>query len=111
MPELTFEGTSGTYFLKNRDKRPLCVFKPVDEEAFAPNNPRNLVGPFGSPSLRKGVLSGEGSIREVAAYMIDHEKFSGVSETLLATIHHPSFQYCIIKHNEKLNSRRGNEWY
>lgn len=95
MPELTFEGTSGTYLLKNRGQRPMCVFKPIDEEAFAPNNPRGLVGPFGNPSLRKGILSGEGCIREVAAYLVDHENFSGVPETLLTTLTHPAFRYCI----------------
>lgn len=46
-PKLTNDGTSGTYFLRSTDKKPQAVFKPIDEEAFAPNNPRGNVGSFG----------------------------------------------------------------
>ncbi len=93
IPELAFEGTSGTYFLKGARKAPLAVFKPIDEEANAPNNPRGFVAKFGTPSLRKGVLSGEACVREIAAYLIDKEGFSGVPETVLVAISHPSFHY------------------
>jgi hypothetical protein len=34
--------------LRDKFKKPQAVFKPIDEEAFAPNNPRDHVGPFGS---------------------------------------------------------------
>jgi len=44
---LTNDGTSGTYFLRGGNKKPQAVFKPIDEEAFAPNNPRDYVGAFG----------------------------------------------------------------
>lgn len=71
-PKLSNDGTSGTYFLRGPDKRIEAVFKPIDEEAFAPNNPRDYVGAFGQTTFRKGVLSGEACIREVAAYMLDH---------------------------------------
>ena len=97
MPELTFEGTSGTYFLKNLKKTPLGVFKPIDEEAYAPNNPRGFPGDFGMQSLRKGVLSGEACVREIAAYLVDKDRFSGVPETFLVAISHPSFHYGTIK--------------
>ena len=93
MPELTFEGTSGTYFLKHSNRVPLGVFKPIDEEAYAENNPRGFVGHFGMPSMRKGVLSGEACVREIAAFYVDHDNFSGVPETLLVAITHPSFHY------------------
>ena len=46
-PKLTNDGTSGTYFLRGQDKKLQAVFKPIDEEAFAPNNPRDYVGAFG----------------------------------------------------------------
>ena len=59
-PELSFDGTGGTYFMKDFNHYKLAVFKPIDEEAYAPNNPRDYVGQFGQPSLRAGVLSGEG---------------------------------------------------
>jgi hypothetical protein len=46
-PKLTDDGTSGTYLMRGISKKPLAVFKPIDEEAFAPNNPRDHVGRFG----------------------------------------------------------------
>jgi hypothetical protein len=38
-PQLTKEGTSGAYFIKGT-KGLSAIFKPVDEEQYAPNNPR-----------------------------------------------------------------------
>lgn len=68
---MTEYGTGGTYLLRGKQKQTLAVFKPIDEEAFAPNNPRDHIGPFGHKTFRAGVLSGEAAIREVAAYLID----------------------------------------
>lgn len=50
-PEITFEGTCGTYFLRNSQGRKIAIFKPIDEEAFAPNNPRGHEGKFGSETF------------------------------------------------------------
>ena len=91
-PKLTNDGTSGTYFLRSQDKLPMAVFKPIDEEAFAPNNPREHRGPFGSKTFRAGVLSGEACIREVAAYLLDHEGFSNVPATTMVEATHDSFR-------------------
>ena len=66
------------------------VFKPIDEEAFAPNNPRNMTGMFGSETCRPGVKSGEATLREVTAYMLDHQRFAGVPATALVEMTHPS---------------------
>lgn len=82
-PKLTDDGTSGTYIFRGSAKQALAVFKPIDEEAFAPNNPRDHIGPFGSKSFRAGVLSGEACIREVAAYLLDTDGFSGVPPTTM----------------------------
>lgn len=68
------------------------MFKPIDEEAFAPNNPRNHVGAFGSLTFREGILSGEACIREVAAYLIDTDGFSGVPPTTMVEATHDSFR-------------------
>jgi hypothetical protein len=62
------------------------IFKPVDEEQFAPNNPRSYEGSFGSQTFRQGVLSGESTIREVCAYLLDHGGFSSVPATSLVCI-------------------------
>jgi len=47
-PKLTDEGTSGTYEMRSGHKDKVAIFKPIDEEPFAPNNPRGNTGPFGS---------------------------------------------------------------
>jgi len=70
-PRLALEGTGGTYFLRNRQKQSVAVFKPEDEEAFMPANPRGYVGHPGQAGFRHGLVSGEGGAREVAAYMLD----------------------------------------
>ena len=64
--------------MRDAERRNVGIFKPVDEEAYAPNNPRGYQGKFGQQSLRAGVLSGEGAVREVAASILDHDGFSSV---------------------------------
>ena len=91
-PRLTDDGTSGTYILRSAFQEPLAAFKPIDEEAFAPNNPRDYVGPFGSTTFRAGVLSGEACIREVTAYLLDTDGFSGVPPTTMVETRHDSFK-------------------
>jgi len=72
---LSIEGVGGTYFVKKRENF-IAVFKPGDEEAGAPSNPkRNLTSP------RKGIKPGEGYFREIAAYLIDHGHYAGVPFT------------------------------
>jgi len=86
-PALAPAGTGGTYFLCNTDGSKVAVFKPVDEEPLAINNPRGLFGPTSAcEGLRKGTVVGEGAIREVAAYLLDHDNFSGVPPTTFAHI-------------------------
>ena len=89
-PSLTLEGTSGTYFLRQCPNRPpVAMFKPIDEEAYAPNNPRDMKGPFGSETCRPGIKSGESTIREVTAYLLDHQGFSGVPRYALVELSYP----------------------
>jgi len=92
-PKLTDEGTSGTYEMRSAQKEKVGVFKPIDEEPFAPNNPRGNTGPFGSQSFRPGILSGESCIREVAAYLLDHHHFSSVPLTTFVEVVHQSLKY------------------
>ena len=35
--------------------------------------------------MRKGVLPGEGAVREVAAFVLDHQHFAGVPPTALVS--------------------------
>lgn len=86
-PALAPAGTGGTYFLCSTDGSKVAVFKPVDEEPLAINNPRGHIGPTTTcEGLRKGTVVGEGAIREVAAYLLDHDNFSGVPPTTFAHI-------------------------
>jgi hypothetical protein len=82
--ELCSQGIGGTYFIKNEDGKRIAVFKPSDEEPGSESNPKGMVDdPLMPP--------GGGSIREVAAYVLD-QGFAGVPETYLVSgIQHPSF--------------------
>ena len=46
-PQLSWDGTGGTYVLRDARRIPIAAFKPRDEEPFAPNNPRGLPGKMG----------------------------------------------------------------
>lgn len=91
IPNLILDGTSGTYSLRNTNRDIVALFKPIDEEAFAPNNQKGFTGKFGQETFRKGILSGEGSIREVTAYLLDRNNFFGVPETTFVEIAHQTF--------------------
>jgi hypothetical protein len=92
-PTLTMEGTGGTYFLRDAKRAVRAIFKPLDEEAFAPNNPKGYLNRMGSRGFRSGVLSGEAGYREVAAYLLDHKGFSNVPPTTIAEAQHVNFCY------------------
>jgi hypothetical protein len=91
VPHLTNEGTSGTYILKSHAGESVAVFKPIDEEAFAPHNPRDMKADFGSNTCRSGVKSGEMTVREIIAFQLDHDNFSSVPATTFAEVHHAHF--------------------
>jgi hypothetical protein len=104
-PTLAKAGTGGSYFLQDVSGRPVAVFKPQDEEPLAVNNPKgrgpgsaassdgsssgsstmSSGGSGGSEGLRRGTRPGEGAVREVAAYVLDHGHFSGVPPTALVS--------------------------
>jgi len=70
-PKRTPTGTSGVYFLYDNRGKKCAVFKPDDEEVNAPNNPRGFVWSIGSDIMGRGIPSGSGSFRELAAAMLD----------------------------------------
>ena len=76
----------------------VAVFKPIDEEPMAENNPRGLPLSTDGEGMKRGTIVGEGAFREVAAYILDHPVgdhisghtvgFSGVPPTtLVRSIH------------------------
>jgi len=91
-PELCEEGVNGTYFLKDKKGKMIGVFKPIDEEAGAPNSPKSDPTNPDDDSVDKGIPLGGTPIREVAAYLIDREGFYGVPPTTMASVKHESFQ-------------------
>ena len=42
-------------------------------------------------TLRAGVQPGEACLREVAAFLLDHDSFASVPQTTLAEARHPAF--------------------
>lgn len=97
-PDLVLDGSGGTYFLHDARKIKVGVFKPADEEPYAENNPRGHVRIQGSKetdhnamSMRAGIKPGEACLREVAAYLLDHDSFTDVPMTTLAEARHPNF--------------------
>uniref|UniRef100_A0A0E0HJ55 1-phosphatidylinositol 4-kinase n=1 Tax=Oryza nivara TaxID=4536 RepID=A0A0E0HJ55_ORYNI len=108
-PIMSSEGTGGAYFMQDASgQEHVAVFKPVDEEPMAANNPRGLPPSPTGEGLKKGTRVGEGAIREVAAYILDHPPggrrsfaghhgsatvgFAGVAPTALVRCMHRSFK-------------------
>lgn len=81
-PELCEEGVNGTYFLKSTKGAPIGVFKPIDEELSSSENPKSQ----DEDRSLTGIQTGEAAYREVAAYLIDDERFFGVPRTALVQL-------------------------
>ncbi|KAF3439860.1 hypothetical protein FNV43_RR18138 [Rhamnella rubrinervis] len=104
-PVRSMEGTGGAYFmLDSTGKRYVSVFKPIDEEPMAVNNPQGLPLSLDGEGLKKGTRVGEGAFREVAAYILDHPKsgcqffsdelgFAGVPPTFMVKCLHGGFNH------------------
>lgn len=84
--------TGGVYFMRNTTGRKIAVFKPHDEEQGMPNNGKGYEG-NGETSLRANFKPGQGCIREVAAYIMDVNDFTGVPPTTLVHCEHNAFAY------------------
>ncbi|KAE9606532.1 hypothetical protein Lal_00013969 [Lupinus albus] len=115
-PIRSSEGTGGTYFMQDSTGMEyVSVFKPIDEEPMAVNNPHGLPISSNGEGLKRGTKVGEGAFREVAAYVLDHPKagrrlvsgeaigFAGVPPTAMVkcldkTFNHPEGYDCSSKH-------------
>ncbi|MCO5594590.1 hypothetical protein L7F22_048623 [Adiantum nelumboides] len=85
-------GLGGAYYFRNTIGDSIAIVKPTDEEPFAPNNPKGYIGrSLGQPGLKKAVRVGETGVREVAAYLLDHENFAKVPPTVLVKVAHHAF--------------------
>ncbi|KAJ7520057.1 hypothetical protein O6H91_20G065300 [Diphasiastrum complanatum] len=106
-PVLASGGSGGTYFMQDEDgSTSVAIFKPMDEEPMAANNPRGMSLSLTGEGLKKGIRVGEGALREVAAYILDHpvqgprihsginnRGFAGVPATMMAYCYHEAFNY------------------
>ncbi|CAE6042040.1 unnamed protein product [Arabidopsis arenosa] len=91
-PLLLPSGMGGAYLLQTGKGHNIAVAKPVDEEPLAFNNPKksgNLM--LGQPGMKHSIPVGETGIRELAAYLLDYQGFSGVPPTALVSISHVPF--------------------
>ncbi|XVF53092.1 hypothetical protein PTKIN_Ptkin05aG0071900 [Pterospermum kingtungense] len=105
-PIRSSEGTGGTYFMQGKlGDDYVSIFKPIDEEPMAVNNPQGLPLSTNGEGLKKGTRVGEGAVREVAAYLLDHPKsgprylsdemmgFAGVPPTCMVQCLHKGFNH------------------
>ncbi|GMY24234.1 phosphatidylinositol 4-kinase gamma 4-like [Fagus crenata] len=105
-PIRSMEGTGGAYFMLDLSgQKYVSVFKPIDEEPMAVNNPRGLPLSLDGQGLKKGTRVQEGAFREVAAYILDHPKgghrslfgdkegFAGVPPTYMVNCKHRGFNH------------------
>lgn len=74
-PIQSSEGSGGAYLMQHSSgSKYVSVFKPIDEEPMAINNPRGLPVSEDGEGLKKGTRVGQGAFREVAAYILDHPR-------------------------------------
>ncbi|XP_009592722.1 phosphatidylinositol 4-kinase gamma 4-like [Nicotiana tomentosiformis] len=106
-PIRSSEGSGGTYFMQDGSgNKYVAIFKPVDEEPLAVNNPQGLPLSTNGEGLKRGTRVGEGAFREVAAFLLDHPRkrgrrslsngeigFSGVPPTAMVQCLHNGFHH------------------
>ncbi|XP_028079033.1 phosphatidylinositol 4-kinase gamma 3-like [Camellia sinensis] len=103
-PIRSSEGSGGAYFMQDAfGQEYISVFKPIDEEPMAVNNPRGLPLSIDGEGLKKGTRVGEGALREVAAYLLDHPRsgphllkdtgFAGVPPTVMVKCLYRGFNF------------------
>ncbi|CAL5344139.1 unnamed protein product [Camellia sinensis] len=103
-PIMSSEGSGGAYFMQDAfGQEYISVFKPIDEEPMAVNNPRGLPLSIDGEGLKKGTRVGQGALREVAAYLLDHPRsgphllkdmgFAGVPPTVMVKCLYQGFNF------------------
>ena len=87
--ELVQNCCGGTYMMRSSCGANAAVFKPVDEEPYAPRNPKGFIGLMDAESeMKPGVVVGGGAMRECAAFLLDHDGLASVPCTAMLRIAH-----------------------
>jgi len=87
--ELVDNCCGGTYRMKGPDGQLCAIFKPSDEEPYAPENPKGYFGSmFEESAMKPGIRVGSGAARECSAYLLDHGGFASVPVTAMLYITH-----------------------
>mmetsp|Transcript_42891 Transcript_42891/g.87715 ORF Transcript_42891/g.87715 Transcript_42891/m.87715 type:complete len:779 (+) Transcript_42891:522-2858(+) len=92
MGELVGGCCGGTYVMRNNAGQKAAVFKPMDEEPYAPHNPKGFSSGSmdGASAMRAGIPVGGGAFRECAAFLLDRGGFAQVPSTTMLRITHSS---------------------
>ncbi|CAL0319509.1 unnamed protein product [Lupinus luteus] len=120
-PIQSSEGSGGAYLMQGSSGlKYVSVFKPIDEEPMAINNPRGLPVSVDGEGLKKGTRVGQGALREVAAYILDHPRkgprlchdkglqgFAGVPPTVMVKCLHEGFHHPVGYKNVSGNVKIG----
>lgn len=72
------KGVCGAYIVEDQ-KGNRAIFKPIDEEATDTYGSGDAADKL---AVRKGIQFGEATKKEIAAYLLDHDHFSGVPRTV-----------------------------
>ncbi|KAK2727811.1 phosphatidylinositol 4-kinase type 2-alpha-like isoform X2 [Artemia franciscana] len=100
-PERIYQGSSGSYFVKNTSHKTIAVFKPKDEEPYGSLNPKwtkwlhRLCCPcfFG----RNCLVPNQGYLSEAGAYIVDQKLRLGVvPKTRVVKLISETFHYSRI---------------
>jgi hypothetical protein len=95
--ELVQNCCGGTYMMRNSRGAQSAVFKPTDEEPYAPSNPKGFIGMMDVESgMKAGVTVGGGAVRECAAFLLDHGGLGAVPCTAMLRITHTT----LLAHSE-----------
>ncbi|GLJ16678.1 hypothetical protein SUGI_0286430 [Cryptomeria japonica] len=119
-PNMSKEGSGGAYFMQDpTGTKFIGVFKPIDEEPMAVNNPRGLPISLNGEGLKSGTRVGEGAYREIAAYILDHPAsgprsmggdetgFAGVPPTMMIRCSHSAFHLAAGFDRSRQESKMG----
>jgi|GEM_PF-3293518 len=84
-PTFLQEGVSGSYKIHNRMGKTIGIFKPAEQEAGTHDNPKLYGDMYRTEFQAGGIEPGTAYLRERLAYKLDHNHFSGVPYTRIAT--------------------------